>query len=395
MNIITDSNKTIDNDFWVISESTYSDINLEQYLNGGKISFVKEYRISDLAWYLLNPNAVKVKKRLVGYEAHKPQAFFYRLRLKIRKILARPIRVVSQDSTSLKEVRISDKEIRPFPLNDDKLESHMNRIYEALRPYDSMIKEIAKLDIVKISDLVGICKDLGGFRSFLTIQGDCRQKIDYLIKNLNKEITVSIPKAYIAEGLFEMSGFDFKGSDPKVSHRLVTFLHNNQPYGCVLSSYNTISYWIEDLNILNYIHFLHYAIKTDYKLNDSLGLCLKGQGFPLKLMFNNRLAIDYSSNLPKIYRDVFETHNIEKSKKQFIINYLKNAQFGISLNYLHSSNSGEKKLVTALSVMHDINALEPIKHDLPDIYSEIDKRAYVFETGKFYLLDGIRGFSNE
>ncbi|MDY6842770.1 MAG: hypothetical protein SVW57_01575, partial [Thermodesulfobacteriota bacterium] len=61
--------------------------------------------------------------------------------------------------------------------------------------------------------------------------------------------------------------------------------------------------------------------------------------------------------------------------------------------YIPQSYCVEQKLFTNISVMHDFRALEPIKSELPLLYSEIDKMTSVSEAGKFYLLDSIRGWA--
>jgi len=116
----------------------------------------------------------------------------------------------------------------------------------------------------------------------------------------------------------------------------------------------------------------------------------------LKLFFNHELEIDYSStHPPEIYRQVFESCQMEVTERNVVINSLKNFQFGISLNYVLKSDSGKDKLCTSMSVMHDIRALDPIKDIVPEVYTEINKRAQASEAGRFYLLDSIRGYRNE
>jgi len=70
-------------------------------------------------------------------------------------------------------------------------------------------------------------------------------------------------------------------------------------------------------------------------------------------------------------------------------------EFGILFNYVPVTRTGEKKLLTNVSVMHDVRALEPLKEDLPELYSMINKMASISEAGKYYLLDSIRGYGNE
>jgi len=59
------------------------------------------------------------------------------------------------------------------------------------------------------------------------------------------------------------------------------------------------------------------------------------------------------------------------------------------------AGSSEQKLCTNVSVMHEVSALEPIKNNLPELYSLINRMASVSEAGKYYLLDSIKAYRNE
>ncbi len=65
---MVDKNKEIrsSRSIWVISGGRYVDTNITGLLSGAKPKFVKEYRISQLARYLLNPKPIEVKKNLPG-----------------------------------------------------------------------------------------------------------------------------------------------------------------------------------------------------------------------------------------------------------------------------------------------------------------------------------------
>jgi hypothetical protein len=137
-------------------------------------------------------------------------------------------------------------------------------------------------------------------------------------------------------------------------------------------------------------------IKIDPKLNNSLSLCTAGKAEPLKLLFSKPLEIDYSeAHLPEVYRVVFEKLDIETNKKDVVKRVLNNSKVGITFNYVPQSEYDGKKLFVNFSVMHNFKALEPIKDDLPQVYSEINKMACVTEAGKFYLLDSFRGYKND
>jgi hypothetical protein len=106
--------------------------------------------------------------------------------------------------------------------------------------------------------------------------------------------------------------------------------------------------------------------------------------------------MDYSETyLPEVYRGVFEKLNMETNKEDVVKRVLNNSKVGITFNYIPQTAYDEKKLFVNLSVMHNFKALESIKDDLPQVYSEIDKMACVTEAGKFYLLDSFRGYRND
>jgi hypothetical protein len=58
------------------------------------------------------------------------------------------------------------------------------------------------------------------------------------------------------------------------------------------------------------------------------------------------------------------------------------------------SDIGEDRLYTQISVLHDLRAIETLKNNLPQVYSEISKSAFLSEAGRYYLLDSIEGHSN-
>ena len=59
-----------------------------------------------------------------------------------------------------------------------------------------------------------------------------------------------------------------------------------------------------------------------------------------------------------------------------------------------ASDEQDDRMFTHISVLHDVRALEPLRKNLPLVYSELEKRAILTEAGKFYLLDSINGTSH-
>ena len=72
---------------WIISEGRSSDINLKEMLDGKVDGPYKEFRISDIGHYLLNPHSIEVKKRLIGGEIHYKQGALKKVGKFLRKIL--------------------------------------------------------------------------------------------------------------------------------------------------------------------------------------------------------------------------------------------------------------------------------------------------------------------
>ena len=61
------------NNIWIISEGQYSDIDLKGMVEGNVAGPYKEYKISDIGRYLLNPDSIEVKKKMIGGEIHYKQ----------------------------------------------------------------------------------------------------------------------------------------------------------------------------------------------------------------------------------------------------------------------------------------------------------------------------------
>jgi hypothetical protein len=106
--------------------------------------------------------------------------------------------------------------------------------------------------------------------------------------------------------------------------------------------------------------------------------------------------VDYSkSHFPPIYRNILK-ENITNSNQQNLIrpalNYL---QIGISFNYIPQPDFTADKMITLISVLHDLRALELLRKNLPQVYNEIEKQVGVSEAGRFYLLDSIEGCNND
>lgn len=380
---------------WVISNGKYTDLDLKGICKETRVGSVREYRISDLAMYMLKPNPIEIETRLVGCEVRWHQPYSNKLRKMIRELLPRKLHKTIKDRDNPPEILMSDFETKIPLMKDENLELHLGKVRDLLRQYDSLSEKLSRLDIAKISDLIAIGEDIDGNRSRFALRDGIDEKISYMGNLILNNVRVILDKAYVADGLFEMRGFDFESYDPNNSYRAIKFSQNDKTVFCVLGSDNKVEYWIDDIRLVHYMHLLEQAIRTDHKLYDSLKLCMKGDARPFRMLFNKQLKIDYSKTyLPRLYEDLFMAHNMGSDEKSAVMSSLKNQQFGISFNYVPQFDSGEEKMVTSISVMHNFRALEPIEENLPRLYSEIDKKTSVSEAGKFYLLDSIRGCRN-
>jgi hypothetical protein len=106
--------------------------------------------------------------------------------------------------------------------------------------------------------------------------------------------------------------------------------------------------------------------------------------------------VDYSkSQFPAIYRDILKAKKTNSNQQNLIRPALNYLQIGISFNYLPQPESEQDNIVTLISVLHDLRALELLRKTLPQVYNEIEKRVGISEAGRFYLLDSIEGCNND
>ena len=383
------------NAIWIISDGHISDIDLGGLVDGNVAGPFKEYRISDLTRYLLNPNAIEVKKKLIGGEIHYKQGPLKKLRNSIGKILTALLKRSQRNPASSPEVIVSRYKLRIPSMHDPELEAHLNRIYDQLKSYDSFRKRLALLNPHTIFQVVGICEDVGGNYSYLKLQGSIEEKIKYLGNSISKDVGVVLSKAYVAEGLYELRGYDFKSYDPAKSYRLFSYNCDGEQKACVLTDQNEIEFYIADYHSLIHMQLLEQSLKANPSLNKAFDLCIKGLANPIKLFFNRKLEIDYSKTpLPTIYRDVFKTFNVARNHTNLIKPILNYLQTGVSFNYVFAADHQDDRLFTHISVLHDFRALEPLRKNLPEVHAAVLKQGFESEAGRFYLLDSINGYNN-
>ena len=395
---ITDKKELSLKNVWMISPVNQTGANQTQFdftkiLEGADWKHVKEYKISDLARYMLNPHPVIIYKELIGCKVIFKKSLTASIIDKIKNLFLKNHEDTSTDRYST--VLVSNKKIDFLSLKDKDLKKHLSSLNDLLAPYDSTIAFLSKLDVDNVADITGICKDIGDNKSFLTLQGSIQDKINYVTGSILKKVKVILEKSYLSNGLFEMRGYDFESYDPSKTYRLLKISVKGKSKYCLLGPDNKLEFWVEDDSLVNFMFLLEQSIKKDAKFYNFINLCLNGKAKAQKIFINRQFEIDYSrKRIPAIYKKVFKMHDMKENEKDIVVNSLNNLQLGIAFNYVPLSDSGEKRLYTNISVMHDLKALEPIKTSMPAVYSEINKQAAFSEAGRYYLLDSIMGYQN-
>lgn len=380
---------------WVISAGRFSDMDLSGVIDEKVDGSSREYKISDIGRYLINPHAIEVKKKLIGGEIHYKQGAIKKIRKSIHKSLPAFLKKRKQNPSLSPEVIVSRYKLRRPAMKDPDLGVHLNKIYDELKFYDSFSKKLDLLEPHNIFQIVGICEDIGGNYSYLKLQGSIEEKIKYLGKSIAKDVGVILNKAYISEGLYELRGYDFQSYNPANAYRLFSYNNGKEHKACVLTNQNQVEFYLTDNHLLKHMFLLEQSLKANPSLYKAFEMCAGGAANPIKLFFNKKLEIDYAeSPLPAIYQDVLRTHNAESNHRNLIKPILNYLQIGISLNYMLATDDKDNRMFTHISVLHDLRALEPLRKNLPAVYAAVAKQGFITDSGRYYLLDSINGYDN-
>ena len=163
-------------DIWIVSDAGSSNVDLSSLEKLPDEGTLREYEISDIARYLLNPNSIEIKKRLIGCEVHLRKRRLTRMKDAFARLFPRRIRQWINADPMPPEVLLSSSKLKIPYLKDCDLRDHFSAIYELLRSYDVVIKKLPHLNPRKIAHLIGICEDVGGNLSYLKLQGGDRRK---------------------------------------------------------------------------------------------------------------------------------------------------------------------------------------------------------------------------
>jgi len=377
---------------WIISEGRHANLDLSDICEQPVSRPVTEYAISELAKYLLSPKSISVEEKVIGCRVrYAASGSGISGRLKNTFFTNRDN--APDGITPSAEEIISASRIGDPAFKDEDLNRHFIKINELLRPFDPAKKKIEGLNRERIEDITAVCEDIGGSRYQLNLQGNVSDKINYMLNSISKKVNVAFDRTYLSKGLFELRGFQFPLFNPHTFYRLVKFVQDNQPRYCVLNADYQLEFRISDHELISFMHLFEQSIKTDPKLQEALSLCAGGEAKPLKLFFSKKLEQNYTEKyLPVTYRKMLDMYEMTLVEKAAVANMLNNHQSVVSFNYVPRSDSGRQKLCINVSVLHDLKALEPIRSRMPQLYSEINKKAPSSDIGKLYLLDSMKGF---
>ncbi len=375
---------------WVISESRLVQLNLSKICDEPVKGSISECKISGMARYLLNPNPITLEEEVIGCKVYYNQTTSGVIRYLSRKMTFSGKDTPQEDSEEI----ISSLKTGYELFKDRNLNKQFEKIIGLLNPFDPVKKKLTSIDKNNIRDIKAICQDIGKNHHEIDLKGTVDDKVKYILTFLSKTIKINVNNIYLTNGLFDVRGLHLDSLD--ISHRLISFsTQKNQKKYYVLNADYQTEFEVKDSSLLNYLYLLEHSVKADPNLVEAITLCSGGNGKPLKLFFSDRAEQNYSvSKLPKIYRQMLLDHKIGIKEKEILTNLLNKSRNIVAFNYVPTSGTGNRKLYTNISVLHDLKALEPIKEKLPELYLEINKKSSVSVGGTFYLLDSMRGSQN-
>ncbi len=369
---------------WVITAGQPVRLDPTEFDPEAEKSLVKEYRISEIGRYLLNPGPIEIRKRLVGCEAHSLPTLLSRVMQRLP--------VWGKARRRKPEVLLSGFKLKLPTFRDPDLDAHFKKMVDELRGFDPFAKKLARLEPRRLSQLIGICEDIGGGYSYLKLQGSADEKIRYLSSHAGRTVRVTIHRALVSDGLFELRAYPATGFHADHSYRLYAYSRDGQPAACVLTSLGNLEYRLADPPAVKYLSLLEHVLSSSPDFRQCFDACFAGPFRPVRLFFNRQLEVDYSkANLPEVYRNVFRSSETALSSRHLVKPVLNYLQVAVSLSYLPPPDSADQRLFTHICILHDLRALEPLRKSLPAVYAEMSQRAFSSEAGRYYVLDSITG----
>ncbi len=379
------------NSVWIISPGSSVDFDVSALGINAEPKKVTAYDLSDIGRYLIHPGPIEVENQLRGCECDLKPAGFGRARQFGRRIFAR-LGFSGRKADPAKSTFLVRSAVKSPSLKDAQLAGHIEQLRGLLQPFDPLFQEIASLDLNRVVEIRGLCEDEAGQRTVLNLKGTIAAKKQYVLDHLLKPVRMTLTSAHIADGLFEMRGWNSALFDEHRRHRLLHFQVDGKFFACLLNDRGGMAFWINDIRHLHRMLLLQQAIDSSFQLGDIFDRCLTGNVRPLRLMFNSNPDIGYTPDrIPPVYQDIFNTLKLDPEMRRNVIGALNDRQLGVSLSCVTQEGSADPCPVTSISVLHDVRALEPLRSGAPQVVAAIDRCATTSEAGKYYLLEDIQG----
>jgi hypothetical protein len=378
-------------DAWIISPGRQVRFALSPNGHNASPATGREFRISALGRYLVEPKAIYVTKELAGCEIH------WKRPLK-RSLLARIFKAGNKDDRGAGTALILMDGIGRHSrrLSDPHLRNHVARIEEKLRDFDELHMTLDGIDLARVDKVVGLCRDLAGNQFKLILEGDASQQLDFVRHHVQNEVTVQLACAHRAEGLFELQGFRRNPDDSGKVWRLIRMNREGRPAACVLDEDHSVAFWLGHPDLIQYLQLFEYALQGNAGMRDNLRRCLAGEAVPLRLLFNHDLEIDYrDAPLPAVFQEVLDDGDQVERFSQVIKPNLNHHQLSVAFSSMIAPGTPEEKHCTDIAVLQDVRALEPIREHFPRVFAAMTERASRFDAGRYYLLESISGVAHD
>ncbi|MCG8473290.1 MAG: hypothetical protein MI742_15725 [Desulfobacterales bacterium] len=375
--------------FWVISNGR--NITIKEKDGDETHHAVREYKISQFGYYLVSPAMIEVKDRLVGTRV---TVGTHSLKNRLHHLFSGK---KATPDTPFEEVTLySSFQPKSTSAGDSHFSKHINNLFTKLAPYDPFQKQLKELAQEQIMDVTGICRDIADNRYKLDLHGTVNEKLEYVAKNIGTPVHINMKCAHLTKGLFELRAFDFKAFDSSHEITLYSFLKKGVPTFYVSPHQGAEGFFIEEPALFYCLHILQQSLEVNSDLKDLFGACVDGTLHPFKLFFSKQLEFQYSrEHLPLLIRQELRHTMMNDQEIGTIADLLNDCQRVVSFNYVPNAVKGREKMLTNISVMHDFKALEPLKKNHPDLYNRISLKAPTTEVGKLYLLDTIKGSTDD
>jgi len=121
----------------------------------------------------------------------------------------------------------------------------------------------------------------------------------YLTSHVGRDVRVTIHRAHVSEGLFELRGFSAAGFNPAHVFKLLVYSRCGQPaLACSVPRHP--DFRLPDPHTAKYAILLENILKFCTEFRKVFEACFRGGARPVRLFFNRQIEVDYSkANLPE------------------------------------------------------------------------------------------------